>query len=113
MKRIFACLFILAVFPLLASLSQNESAYSTPFATVAFAGHITPGGEYCECGSSRDCICDPGEQHGGQRSRAVPSKSDDSLDQVASPANDGSGFDFGSGALLLALVLIVWTRMRA
>jgi hypothetical protein len=113
MKRIFACFFILAAFPLLASLTHNESANSAPFATVAFAGHVTSGGAYCECGSSLDCICDPGEQAGGQRNRAVSGKSDDSMNQVVSPADERPGFDFGSSALLLALAVFVWTRLRA
>jgi hypothetical protein len=105
MKRIFACLIIVAVFPLLASLTHNKSGNSIPFATIAFAGHVTPGGEYCECGAER-CTCDQGERPGGQNYRATPSKSD-------SPANESSGFDFGSGALLLALALFLWTRLRA
>src|SRR5215216_3024712 len=108
MKRIFACLIFVAVFPLLASLTHNQSANPTPFVTVAFAGHTSQGGGYCECDSA-DCECDPGERPGGQSNSAVTS--DDSLNQVASPVSDSSdpGFDFGSGALLLALALFVWT----
>ena len=114
MKRIFACLIIVAVFPLLASLTQNKSANPVPFATIAFAGHVVAGGGYCECGLD-NCICDPGEHPGNLNNRTITSKTDDSLNQGASPVsnNSDSGLDFGSGALMLALALLVWTRMRA
>src|SRR5215216_5754058 len=105
MKRIFACLIIVAVFPLLASLTHNKSVNPVPFATAAFAGHSTPGGEYCQCGTS-NCTCDPGERLGDQNNRTGSDKSDP-------PSNESSDVDFGSGALILLLALFVWTRMRA
>jgi hypothetical protein len=108
----FACLIIVAVFPLLASLTHNKSDNPVPFAAVAFAGHTTPGGEYCDCGTS-NCICDPGERPGGQSNRTAPIKTDDSLNPAAYPASKSPGFDFGSGALMLALAFLVWTRLRA
>ena len=112
MKRIFACLIIVAVFPLLASLTHNKFANPIPFATVAYAGHVITSGAYCDCGTP-NCICDSGEQPGGPNHRAVSNNTDGSKNQVASPANESSGFDFSSGALTLALALFVWTRMRA
>jgi hypothetical protein len=35
------------------------------------------------------------------------------LDQSSSPIRARSGFDFGTGALMLALALFLWTRFRA
>ena len=62
MKRVFACLFIMAVFPLVTSPTGDNSNNSAPFATVALAGH-TNHGSFCACGGP-GCICDPGEQPG-------------------------------------------------
>ena len=112
MKRIFACLIIVAVFPLLASLTHNRSANPAPFATVALAGHVLTSGAYCDCGMP-DCVCDSGERPGGPNIRTVPNNTDDSKNQGASPAKESSGLDFGSGALMLALAFFVWARLRA
>ncbi len=35
------------------------------------------------------------------------------MDQGASPIRSRSGVDFGTGALMVALALFVWTRLRA
>jgi len=82
-----------------------------PFATVAYAGHTTAG-DWCQCGFPA-CICDPGELGGS--SRQLPNKTERAIDQNVSPirANSRSGFDFGTGALMLALALLVWSRLRA
>src|SRR5438309_6892906 len=111
MKRIFACLFITAVLPLMASQTQNGSTNSVPFATVALAGHTVSGG-WCECGTP-GCICDPGEL--GQSNKPVPNQIEKPSHQTASPTrgHSRSGFDFGSAALILALSLFLWTRLRA
>jgi len=101
LKRILACLFIVAAFPLLASTAQINSIYSTPFAPVAFAGHVNTGGAYCTCGCG-DCICDPGD---------VPiecNRSTPSPDNGKAPT---SQLDFGTGALMLALAFFVWARL--
>jgi hypothetical protein len=112
MKRIFACLFVMAVLPLVASPSQTSSTHFAPFATVAFAGH-TLGGSWCECGTPGGCICDPGEIPGGNR--ATPVSDDKSSDQGLSPirARSHSGSDLGTGTLLLALAFFLWARLRA
>jgi len=96
-------LFIVAAFPLLALHSHNNSA---PFASVAFAGHTIVSGYACACGTP-DCTEDyPGEC--GQSNMAVSDKTN----QIDSPvgAASASGFDFGSSALMIALVFFVWAR---
>jgi hypothetical protein len=105
LKRIVACLFIVAALPLLASSIHNNSANRAPSAPVAFAGHVFPGSYWCECGSGAFCICDPGETPPGntQSINPVTNKSDGSFDQNAS-------FDFGSSALMMALAVLVWAR---
>lgn len=112
MKRIFACLFVITVLPLVTSPTQNSSTQFPPFATVAFAGH-TIGGSWCECGTFGGCICDPGENPGGNR--ATPVGDDKSSDQRLSPirARSHSGSDLGTGTLLLALAFFLWARLRA
>jgi hypothetical protein len=59
------------------------------------------------------CLCDPGENPGGNR--ATPVTDNKSSDQRLSPvrAQSGSAFDFGTGALILALALFMWARLRA
>src|SRR5437660_4155332 len=109
MKRIFACLFITAVLPLIASQTQNSPTNSVPFATVAYAGH-TLSGSWCECGAE-GCLCDPGEIRGS--SRPLPNQTGKPSRQTTSPNREHAGFDFGSGALALALAFFVWTRLRA
>jgi len=91
--------------------SGDKPTNSAPYATVALAGH-TLSGEWCLCGGP-GCICDPGELGGS--SRPLPNKPEKSLDQSASPirSHSRSGFDFGTGALVLALALMMWSRLRA
>jgi len=81
---------------------------STPFATVALAGHNLAG-DWCSCGST-GCICDPGELGGSARP-----VSNASLVQNSGKAKTsrGSDLDFGTGALLIGLALLMWSRMRA
>ena len=84
---------------------------SAPFAAVAYAGH-TVTGDWCACGSVA-CICDPGETR-DHITKPESDQTEERLDQVASPREHSrSGFDFGTGALMLALALFVWTRLRA
>src|SRR6266571_5893882 len=110
MKRIFACLFITAVLPLMASPTQNSPAHSAPFATVAYAGH-TLTGSWCQCGCA-ECVCDPGEQDTPciYSARTVPDDSGDSFSQDPSPSRADEGFDFGSSVLMFALGFFLWTR---
>lgn len=78
---------------------------SATFATVAFAGHTSMGGAYCDCGTP-DCICDPGERP-GMRSAMAPSD-----DTTPSDVETAAGFDPGVGAMIFMLALIVTLRMR-
>ena len=111
MKRIFACLFVMAVLPLVASPTQNSSTHFVPFATAALAGHSLIGG-WCPCGDG-GCTCDPGENPGGNSARPV--SDNQSSDQGLSPirARSRSGSDLGTGTLILALALFLWARLRA
>lgn len=73
------------------------------------------GGYACTCGCP-DCICDPGETpvECPQRLNRIPELNGGSLNQAGSPINKApaSDFDFGSGAMLLALAFLIWTRLR-
>ena len=113
LNRMFACLFIVAALPLLASTTHVNTARSAPFASVAFAGHVLGGSESCMCGCAR-CICDPEEPTGecGQGNRAVSDPNDKGANQDGSPigAAPASDLDFGSSALILALAFLVWAR---
>ena len=84
---------------------------STPYAPVAYAGH-TLTGFWCDCGG-RDCVCDPGELPGGNRATSVSHNESSDKGPSAIRANARSGPDFGSGALILALALLFWARLRA
>jgi len=106
-----AAVCILAL-PLWFSPSPEDKLTNlAPFATVAYAGH-TLGGEFCQCGTP-GCICDPGEV--GLSNRPVSDQPEKASNQGASPirTHSRSGFDFGTGALMLALALLVWVRLRA
>jgi hypothetical protein len=111
-RLVFAAFCILAV-PLLFSCSQNNKLVtSAPFASVAFAGR-TIAGSWCECGAS-GCICDPGENPGGNSATPVTDKNESS-DQGLSPirARSHSGSDLGTGTLVLALAFFLLARLRA
>ena len=112
LKRfLFAAISILAL-PLLFSASQHENLISPASSLVAFAGHNTYGG-WCECGAP-GCICDPGESI-GQKAGPVSDRNGHARNQGATSGSVGRtlGFDLGSGALMLALAFLVWTRFRA
>jgi len=109
-RLLFAAVSILILPFVLSPIAGDKQTNFAPFATVALAGH-TLSGDWCQCGVP-GCICDPGEVGGS--SRPLPNKGK-AVDQTASPnrANSHSGFDFGTGALILALALFMWTRLRA
>ena|SRR2546423_14420596 len=114
LKRILACSFILAVLPLLPS-AIHDPANPAAFQTSVFAGHAVTGGEYCTCGCT-GCICDPGESPNCIRNqRVAKSPTDDAVDHTTSPTGSAghSGLDFGSSALVLAVALWLWARLRA
>jgi hypothetical protein len=107
LKRILACLFIMAVLPMLASSVHNNPA---PFASVAIAGHSVGGDFACKCGCP-NCICDPGETPTAcvQTRNVNPGREGKDAIRDASPVG-ASGLDFGSSALMMALALLVWVR---
>ena len=102
-KRFVIAAFCIFALPLAFSPSQNEkSSHSPGFSTVAFAGHTNVGGK-CEC-IEDGCICAPGEQ---SASSAPVSSSSDGVNQGAAP-----GADPASGILALALIALLWFRLR-
>ncbi|MEK6324703.1 MAG: hypothetical protein AABN33_23930 [Acidobacteriota bacterium] len=103
-----ACMLVLPLW--FSASSGDKSANPTPFSTVAYAGHTTAG-DWCGCGLP-GCICDPGEV-GGQTYKPVSDQTRKPSDQGAFPIRARSGFDFGTGALMIAFALFVWTRLRA
>jgi hypothetical protein len=110
--RLLLAAVCILILPLLFSASPADNpTNSTPFATVVLAGHILTGG-WCDCGTL-GCICDPGEIPGGNS--ATPVSDNESSDQGPSPvrATPRSGPDLGTGALILALALLFWARLRA
>jgi hypothetical protein len=115
--RLFLAAVCIITFPVLFPIFQDsKSSVSAPFSTVVLAGRTMVGGVWCQCGCA-ECICDPGETPsdcvGGQGLNRVSDKNQRS-DQATSPiTNPGSGIDFGSGALLLALTFFLWSRLRA
>jgi len=107
MKKLFACLFIMAVFPLVTSPTWDKSNNPAPFATTVLAGHTTSG-SICACGGA-GCICDPGEYPGNGLAIAPSTALDDYGSVNQDPAPD---IDLASGALVLALAFLFWHRMR-
>jgi hypothetical protein len=111
-RLLVAGVFML-VLPIWLSPSKGARvATSTPFATAAFAGHTLYGG-WCECGAP-GCICDPGEEQGGQSARPEADKTKTPKSHAA-PIATGPRveFAFGTGALMLVFALLVWSRLRA
>jgi hypothetical protein len=109
-KRLFVVAFCILFLPMLASTSHSKNANVSGPAMVAFAGHTSPGGEACfPCGCSSTCRCDSGEQPGLCINRATP-PSDDKLPGRGTPSSNA---DYGTGALILALALMFWLRLRA
>jgi len=114
-RLVLAAVCILAL-PLWFSASPSDRPItSVAFGTVAYAGHTTGGNAPCVCGCSYDCVCDPGEEHQNCIKSAGAVSDEVSVHQGASPirAHSRSGYDLGSGALMLALALFVWARLRA
>lgn len=113
MKRIFACLFVMAVLPLMASPDRNGSTNAVPFVAVVYAGHSTMGGGWCNC-PSPGCVCDANEPHGMQPAPPVSDRDDrtSNHDGASAGTEQTTRFDFASSGLMLALALFLWTRLR-
>jgi hypothetical protein len=107
-----ACILILPV--MFSPSGGDKLTNSVPFGTVALAGHVVGSDAPCRCGCP-GCVCYPSEQTQQCSQSARPVSDGVSVFQGASPirAHSRSGFDYGSAALILALSLFVWTRLRA
>ena len=103
-RLVIAAVCILAL-PLLYSVSQTDKTTS-PYATVALAGHTTMG-NWCDCGTP-GCICAPGEL--GLSSKPAPPKA--SSDGKGVNQRSAPDVDVASGLLTLALAFLVLVRMR-
>ena len=112
-KRFVVAAVCILALPLVYSSSQKAQLTNpSPYATLALAGR-TSVGAWCDCGSP-GCICDPGEEPSGQSATPAPDQHDASLKHAAPSGTGGlTDFDFGSGALMLALACLLWTRLRA
>jgi len=80
---------------------------SLPFATVAFAGHTIEGNFCSPCGTET-CFCDVGERSAKPAPNGSPNDRGGRAKRV-----HVADLDLGTGALLLALALFVWSRLRA
>lgn len=102
-----AVIFLLAL-PIWFSALKGDNTSTTPFATIAFAGH-TSMGNFCDCGAP-GCICDPGEE---QTAHSKNPAKDPSPERDQRPKPDAtSDLNFGSAAFLLGLALFMWSRFR-
>ena len=106
-KKLLIVTLCILFLPMLASLSHGAKSHGTSPAVVAFAGHTFPGNLACDDCKSPGCICDQSEQ--SAQTGAVSSQPDDMTLNSKTPSSDA---DYGSGALMLALALLVWLRLR-
>ena len=107
-KRLLIVAFCILFLPMLASTSHNKNSVASGPAVVAFAGHTSPGGEACTCGCP-PCVCDPGETpHCGQTNGAVEQPND----KLPGRGTPSLQTDYGTGALIVALALMFWLRLR-
>src|SRR5439155_19205837 len=109
-RLILAAVCILTLPLWFSASSGNQSTNPMPFAPIALAGH-TLSGDFCGCGSP-GCLCDPGEEQTGHSARPVSDQIKRPSDPGTSPIRTRSGLDLGTGALMLALALFVWARLR-
>jgi hypothetical protein len=92
---------------MLASILSSTNPQVAGPAMVAFAGHTLMGGEACTCGCP-NCICDSGESPNCSMA-AADRKTDDMTLDDKKPTSDA---DYGTAAMVLALALFVWLRLR-
>ncbi len=111
MKRVFACLVIIVVFPMMTSPTQHKSCNGTPFGSVAFAGHSTPTGlAECNCEFGLDGVCpcceatllercvQPTGNHAGHSSK-----------RIARPAAAPGSLSLTARTLLFVIALLPWS----
>ena len=106
MKRMFACLLLILVVPIITALIQPGARGNSPFASTAIAGHTLAGG-LCRCGGP-GCICDAGEDPNMfVPENRVPQPLADSANVPAS----SSGADVPAAALFIGTVLLILKRL--
>jgi len=100
MKRLFACLLLILVVPIIASLLQPAATGNSPFASTALAGHTLAGG-FCHC-PSPGCVCDPGEEiySGVAEGTDLQQPADDTA-QFSEPNVSAAALFLGTGLLIL------------
>ena len=111
-KKMLLVAFCILFLPMLASTSHSKNSSVSSPAVVAYAGHAQPGGEACSpCGGCTRCICYPGEDSSAPpcTNQAI-TPSDDKLSGRGTPSPNA---DYGTGALIVALALMFWLRLRA
>ena len=115
MKRIFACVFIMAVLPLMTSPTRHVSSNSVPFETTALAGHSSAQGfwcNWCNCEPGADDVCPCCGADLTSRAMADQPNEDSSVqDTPSTTSQPDSNSDAGVAALLLLVALMAWSRM--
>ena len=113
MKRILACLFIVAVLPSISPSLQHRRASGGPLTTVALAGHSvsSSGRAECTCELGADGVCPCcGYSINFIRTQDVVDGAD-VQPKLSAPAQPDSASGLGSGELLFVLAMIAWSRM--
>ena len=116
MKRILACLFIVAVLPSMTPSSvQHIRMSGVASLTVALAGHsISSDRSECTCPVGPDGIC-PCCGYNIAFIRDQDVVADDAVVQpgLSAPTQPDSISDLGAGAALFMLAFIAWSKVLA
>ena len=112
MKRMLACLFIVAALPAMSPPSRYWLTTAHPFATEALAGHSVSGtrAEECTCPLSPDGTCPCCGFNGNPMNAQYDVEA---VVQHGLPARPDSNSDLGPGALLLLFAFIAWSEILA
>jgi len=106
MKRMFACLLLILVVPIITAFLQPGASCNAPFASTALAGHTLAGG-FCQCGCP-GCFCDPGEN----LDMCIPERLAQQLSGNTSAPTPTSGADVPAVALFIGTGLLMLKRLR-
>src|SRR5262245_23739898 len=102
MKRLFACLLLILVVPIITAWLQPGDKGNSPFASTALAGHTLAGG-FCQC-PYPGCICDPGEE-------IYPLPESTESQQLPNDAARSSEPDVSAAVLFFGTGLLILIRM--
>ena len=111
MKRLFACLFIVALPAMTSPTLQHTPGSEGPFATVALAGHSTSADRAeCPCQIGPDGVC----PCCGYALNFIRTQNDEVV-QRGLPVSDhlNSDSDLSPSAVLFLLALIAWGKILA